>query len=252
MQDSPAPSRRSSAFTARAPAVLPIRFEDASVVASTTRILDRIDLDIAEGAPTVLMGPNGCGKTTLLKIVAGLAQPTSGRITFAGGSEAPHGSRSMVLQKPVMLRRTVADNIIFALRSAGRAVDRASVESLLELAHLAPLADRPARRLSGGEQQRLALARALARQPQLLVLDEPTASLDPSATKLVEEIVADIAATGVKILMATHDIGQARRLAGEIVFMTRGRIAERTPSAQFFASPVTAEARRFLAGDLVV
>ena len=114
------------------------------------------------------------------------------------------------------------------------------------------LADRPARRLSGGEQQRLALARALARDPEILFLDEPTASLDPAATKAVEDIVRAVAASGVKIVMATHDIGQARRLAGDIVFLARGRLVENAPAHRFFASPATNEAAAFLRGDLVI
>ena len=114
------------------------------------------------------------------------------------------------------------------------------------------LADRPARKLSGGEQQRLALARALARDPEILFLDEPTASLDPAATKGVEDIVRVVAASGVKIVMATHDIGQARRLAGDIVFLARGRLVENALAHRFFASPATPEAAAFLRGDLVI
>jgi tungstate transport system ATP-binding protein len=114
------------------------------------------------------------------------------------------------------------------------------------------LADRPARRLSGGEQQRLALARALACEPQVLLLDEPTSSLDPSSTKLVEDIIAQVSASGIKVVMATHDIGQARRLAGDVVFLVKGWMIEHTASDRFFTDPVSEEARRFLAGNLVI
>jgi tungstate transport system ATP-binding protein len=114
------------------------------------------------------------------------------------------------------------------------------------------LADRPARRLSGGEQQRLALARALACEPQVLLLDEPTSSLDPASTKLVEDIVAQISASGVKVVMATHDIGQARRLAGDVVFLAKGRLIEHAAADRFFIDPESEEARQFLAGNLVI
>ncbi len=133
-----------------------------------------------------------------------------------------------------------------------RTRDDARVAELLRQVGLGALAARPARRLSGGEQQRLALARALARDPEILFLDEPTASLDPAATKSVEDIIRAVAASGVKIVMATHDIGQARRLAGDIVFLVRGRLAERADAAPFFNAPATREAGAFLRGDLVI
>ncbi|MFL6932565.1 MAG: ATP-binding cassette domain-containing protein, partial [Xanthobacteraceae bacterium] len=126
------------------------------------------------------------------------------------------------------------------------------VAELLDLVGLAPLASRPARRLSGGEQQRLALARALARDPDVLFLDEPTASLDPAATKAIEDLIAAVAARGIRIVMATHDLGEARRLGRSVVLMHRGRIVEHAPAGQFFAAPQTPEAARFMAGDLLV
>jgi tungstate transport system ATP-binding protein len=177
----------------------------------------------------------------------GLVAPTSGRVSW-GGRSTPGERLAMVFQRPVMLRRTAAANVAYAL---GRR-DDTRVTELLAQVGLGALADRPARKLSGGEQQRLALARALARDPEILFLDEPTASLDPAATKSVEDIVGAIAASGVKIVMATHDIGQARRLAGDIVFLARGRLAERTDATQFFDNPVTSEAQAFLRGDLVI
>jgi tungstate transport system ATP-binding protein len=160
----------------------------------------------------------------------------------------------MVFQRPVMLRRSVAENVAYALDSRGTSRgDRAeSVSVLLRRVGLAPLADRPARRLSGGEQQRLALARALARDPEILFLDEPTASLDPASTKAVEDIVRVTAGSGVKIVMATHDLGQARRLAGDVVFLVRGRVCEHAPAQRFFSDPAAPEARAFLRGDLVI
>jgi tungstate transport system ATP-binding protein len=153
-----------------------------------------------------------------------------------------------------MLRRTAAGNLRYALAAAGAARgerDGRTME-LLSLVALDKLADRPARRLSGGEQQRLALARALARDPDLLLLDEPTASLDPAATKHIEDIVRTVSARGVKVIMTTHDLGQARRLAGDIALLHRGRLVEHTPVAVFFGAPQTEEAKKFIAGELLV
>jgi tungstate transport system ATP-binding protein len=251
MQDSAVSHAMAPAYGAPEASALPIRFEGVGFAVGATRILDGINLELAHGGPTVLMGPNGCGKTTLLKLAMGLIAPSSGVITF-GGSTAPPGSRAIVFQKPVMLRRTAVANIAFALAAAGRPTDRDEIARFLEVAHIAPLAKRPARRLSAGEQQRLALARALARSPQVLLLDEPTASLDPYATRLVEDIIARVSASSVKVVMATHDLGQARRLAHDVVFLAKGRLIEHAPAALFFSSPGSEEAHRFLAGELVV
>ena len=153
-----------------------------------------------------------------------------------------------------MLRRSAAANIRYALASAGIARGEwpARIVELLDLVGLSGLGERPARRLSGGEQQRLALARALARDPEVLFLDEPTASLDPAATKAIEDVVRTVAARDIKVVMSTHDLGEARRLAGDIVLLHRGRVVESGPAADFFDSPKTEEARRFVAGELLV
>jgi tungstate transport system ATP-binding protein len=226
---------------------LPVTFEQASLLAGKVEIVRGISLELASGATTILLGPNGSGKSTLLRLAMGLAHPTSGRISW-GGRIKPGPRLAMMFQRPVMLRRTAASNVAYALPRR----DDARVAELLKEAGLSEHANRPARRLSGGEQQRLALARALARDPEILFLDEPTASLDPAATKAVEDIVQAVAASGVKIVMATHDIGQARRLAGDVVFMARGRIVERAGAKTFFDAPATCEAAAFLRGDLVI
>jgi tungstate transport system ATP-binding protein len=239
----------------RAPATdLPIVLQDVSYRVRDTSILDRISLSLAPGAPTVLIGPNGGGKTTLMRVAMGLIEPTGGQVSFGGRVNAPPMRRAIVFQRPVMLRRSVAGNLNYALASAGIArADRAArVGDLLNTVGLAGFGERPARRLSGGEQQRLALARALARNPEVLFLDEPTASLDPAATKAVEDVVSGIAARGIKVVMSTHDLGEARRLAGEIVLIHRGRVAEISPVQEFFANPKTEEARRFVGGELLV
>jgi tungstate transport system ATP-binding protein len=233
---------------------LPILLKDVSFVVRDVTILDRITLTLTAGAPTVVIGPNGAGKTTLLRLAMGLIQPTAGHATWGGRTDASSDRRAIVFQRPVMLRRSAEANLRYALEAANVAnADRtARVRELLALVGLAEFGDRPARKLSSGEQQRLAFARALAKNPQVLFLDEPTASLDPAATKSVEDLIRNIAARGIKVVMATHDLGEARRLAGEIVLMHRGRIVETSDAATFFSNPKTDEARRFVAGELLV
>ncbi len=233
---------------------LPLVLEDVTVVARGVALVRDVSLQIAAGAPTVLVGPNGAGKSTLIRLAMGLVAPSCGRITWGGRAESDGRRRAMVFQRPVMLRRSAAGNIAYALRAAGTArAERARrVADVLARVGLAHLADRPARRLSGGEQQRLALARALAHDPEVLFLDEPTASLDPAATKSVEDILRGVAQSGVKIVMATHDLGQARRLAGDIVFMLRGEVRECAPAERFFTAPSTPEAAAFTRGELVI
>ena len=234
------------------PSDLPIEFYAVSYSAGQTAILNAVSLALGPGPPTALIGPNGSGKTTLLKLAMGLNQPDSGRITRGGRSGGPPLRRAFVFQKPAMLRRSTAANVAFALRAAGRRADRVTIEALLDQVGLSAVSLRPARRLSGGEQQRLALARALARDPEVLFLDEPTASLDPSGTKAVEDIIARVAASGVKVVFSTHDLGQARRLASDIVFLVSGRVAEHSHVHSFFASPASSQGSAFVRGDLVV
>ena len=242
-------------MTMRAPCEeLPVVLDGVSVTAGPVKILDNIALTLAPGAPTVLIGPNGSGKTTLLRTAMGLVAPTRGRITWGGRENVPPLKRAIVFQRPAMLRRTAGANIRFALSAAGipRAEHTRRTDELLELVGLGSLADRAARRLSGGEQQRLALARALARDPAVLFLDEPTASLDPVATKAVEDIIRAVSQRNIKVVMATHDLGEARRLAGDIVMLHRGRVVETGAAASFLDAPQTAEARAFLAGELLI
>jgi tungstate transport system ATP-binding protein len=233
---------------------LPITLDGVGLAAGAVTILDAITLTIAPGAPTVLLGPNGSGKSSLLRVAMGLLAPTRGRVLWGGQPLGVPRRRAIVFQRPTMLRRTVAANVRYALAAAGvaRGDHAARIDALLELVGLAPLAARPARRLSGGEQQRLALARALACEPTVLFLDEPTASLDPAATKAVEALIATVAARGIKVVLATHDLGEARRLAGDVVLLDRGRVVETGAASDFFSTPRTEAARRFLAGDLLV
>ena len=239
----------------RAPATdLPINLMEAFILAGEVTILNGVSLTLQPGAPTMLIGPNGSGKTTLLRAAMGLIPLTSGAISWGGRETASAARRAIVFQRPAMLRRSAEANIRYALNAAGvpRAQHDNRIAELLTLVGLDGFAMRPARRLSGGEQQRLALARALARDPAVLFLDEPTASLDPAATKAIEDIVRAVSARGVKVVMSTHDLGQARRLAGDIVLLHRGRLIEHSAAQDFFAQPKTDEARRFVAGELLV
>lgn len=235
------------------PSPLPLELRDVSFAAGGVAILSRISLTLGAGTRTVILGPNGAGKSVLLRLCHGLLRPSAGTIAWQGaaGRRRPD---AMVFQRPVMLRRSVRGNVEYGLKLAGIGAAERRVIALqrLEAVGLARLASRPARRLSGGEQQRVALARAWALDPALLFLDEPTASLDPAATRLVEAIVQAMHEAGTKIVMTTHDLGQARRLADEIVFLHRGRVVERAPAARFFAAPTSPEAAAFMRGELPV
>lgn len=213
-------------------------------------------LEIGAGAPTVIMGPNGAGKSLLLRLLHGLIQPTGGEITWRGAPATPtlRHRQAMVFQRPVLLRRSVAANIDYVLRIRGlprreRAERRRDV---LAAGNMLAFADRGARGLSGGEQQRLAVLRALATEPDVLFMDEPTSSLDPAATLEIERLVSRAASGGTKIVFVTHDPGQARRLAGDILFLHHGRIAEHSPAPAFFDQPVSEPARAFLEGRLAL
>jgi tungstate transport system ATP-binding protein len=242
-------------MTMRAPlSDLPIVLEDVSVAIGDVTLLESVSLEFAAGPPTVIIGPNGAGKTTLLRLAMGLLAASRGRVTWGGRENAAPTRRAIVFQRPVMLRRSTAANIRYALAAAGvaRAARDARLRDLAALPGLGGLGNRPARKLSGGEQQRLALARALAKEPDVLLLDEPTASLDPAATKAIEDVIRTVALRGIKVVMSTHDLGEARRLAGEIVLMHRGRVIENSPAEIFFSAPTTSEARRFINGELLV
>lgn len=235
-------------------AELPVVLDSVCVTFEGTPILRDVSLRIEAGAPTVFIGPNGSGKTTLLRAAMGLVRPSSGLITRGGLAEAPPTRRALVFQRPVMLRRSVAENLRFALATAGvpRRARAQRVTELLSLVGLVGLGDRPAPRLSGGERQRLALARALARDPVVLFLDEPTASLDPAATQAIEELIRAVSARGVKVVMTTHDLGEAERLAGEVVLLHRGTVVESGPAHKILTQPETEEAKRFITGKLLV
>jgi len=216
---------------------------------SGARLLDRIDLTLPPSGISMVLGANGAGKSLLLRLMHGLLPATSGEIRWNGQplSKAVRRRQAMVFQSPALLRRSASANIRFALRH--RRLDRPGrCDELLAMAGLSDKAWQPARLLSGGERQRLAMARALAQAPEILFLDEPTASLDPSSTLAVEQLIRLVANGGTKVVMVSHDLGQARRLADDIAFLQRGRLTEHTPAAMFFAAPRSHAGRGYIDG----
>lgn len=211
-------------------------------------ILNGLNLTLSPTGITALLGPNGAGKSLLLRIMAGLVRADKGTVDLDPALAPP----AMVFQKPVLLRRAVRANLAHTLRLMGQPrrsrPDR--IAELLATCDLSHRADDPARALSGGEQQRLAMARALAGHPKLLFLDEPTASLDPKATAAIETIILRAAGQGVKIVLVTHSQSQAQRLAGDVVFLHQGRVAEESPAKTFFDAPKSRAAAAYLAGQL--
>lgn len=239
---------------AAAPTILPLGLDGLVFAAGGKTLIKGVSATLCAGSRSIVLGPNGAGKTLLLRLCHGLIRPTGGRIVWRGAVGVdPARRQAMVFQRPVMLRRSVEANVDYALRLRGlaRGERQRRIEDVLTATGLRRFAAQPASLLSVGEQQKLALARAWALRPDVLFLDEPTASLDPAATRAVEEIILRIDAGGTKIIMSTHDLAQARRLASEVLFLHRGRLCEQTPASVFFAAPRTAAAGYFLEGKLV-
>ena len=231
--------------------MFPLELRGVSFAPGERPVVADLNLRLEGSTRTVLLGPNGAGKSVTMRLMHGLLKPTAGEVTWGGRPTHP-AAQALVFQRPVLLRRSALANIEYALALAGVAHgERGSrADAALERVGLAHVAQRPARVLSGGEQQRVALARAWALLPRILFLDEPTASLDPAAAREVERIVAEIAASGTKIVMITHHLGQARRLADDIVFVHEGRITEHSPADEFFRQPRSREADDYLKGEL--
>jgi tungstate transport system ATP-binding protein len=233
--------------------ILPLKTQDLSFAVGGRTIIHPLSLEIGAGESTIILGANGAGKSVLMRLLHGLLRPSAGAVRWSESDpERLQRGQAMVFQRPVMLRRSALANIVYALKLAR--VPRAEREALaweaLESVGLRHLAHRPARVLSGGEQQRLALARAWALHPEVLFLDEPTASLDPGATREIETVIKAFDAAGTKIVMATHNLGQARRLGDEVLFLHQGRLEARAPIESFFKQPASAEAAVFIKGEL--
>jgi tungstate transport system ATP-binding protein len=236
--------------------ILPLHARGLVFEAGGRRLIDGLDLTLRPGMRTVVMGPNGAGKSLMLRLLHGLLQPSAGAILWGGrpADDAVRLRQAMVFQRPVLLRRVALANVTHALRSRGMAwrERQERAQQALAAAGLAALARTPARLLSGGEQQRLAMARALSLEPDVLFLDEPAANLDPASTLAIERLIQEAHERGTKIVLVTHDVGQARRLADEVAFLHRGRIEEHSPAARFFEAPASPRARAFLEGRLIL
>lgn len=232
--------------------MLPLELRDVSFTINGRTLIDRVSVEIGAGPRTIILGPNGAGKSVLMRLCHGLLPASAGRIIWRDAGSADGGRQAMVFQRPVMLRRSALANVVYGLKLAGvsRAERELRAADVLDAVDLSAVSGRPARVLSGGEQQRLALARAWALNPEVLFLDEPTANLDPNATRDVESIINQICAGGTKIIMSTHNLGQARRLGDEILFLSHGRLVERSPVEQFFRQPASAEAAAFIRAEL--
>lgn len=233
--------------------VLPLTLKHLGFSVDGRDIIKSLSCVIGAGTRTVILGPNGAGKSVLMRLCHGLLTPTSGQVIWHDDGVARYArGQAMVFQRPVLLRRSAIANVVYALRLAGYSPQarNARAAKMLDAVGLSDFADRPARVLSGGEQQRLALARAWALQPAVLFLDEPTANLDPNATRNIERIISAIHAGGTKIIMTTHSLGQARRLGDEVLFLSEGRLVEQASVTQFFEQPQSPEAISFLQGEL--
>ena len=217
-------------------------------------VLNGVSLGIVQGRCLVVMGANGAGKSQLMRVLHGLQVPSSGGVSWLGKplDRAARDRQAMVFQRPVLLRRSVIGNLSFALSGKGLpgAERRKRVDESLSLARLTDKAKRPARTLSGGEQQRLAIARALINRPDLLMLDEPTASLDPASTRVVEEMIAAARLAGVTLVLVTHDAGQARRLADDVAFLQGGRLVAHGPAQQILGNAAPEPVKAWLEGRL--
>ena len=234
--------------------ILPLSLERVCYDAGGQRLIHDISCTLSSGSRSVILGPNGAGKSITLRLCHGVLKPTEGKVSWLGPGAARAAERqAMVFQRPVMLRRSVSANVAYALAARGvaRRHRREPVAQALARVNLEAVAHRQARALSHGEQQRLAIARAWVLEPEVLFLDEPTANLDPEGTRTVEQAIAAVHHSGATIIMTTHDMGQARRLADEVLFLHRGRLVEHAPAGDFFTGPQSREAAAFLRGELL-
>jgi len=233
--------------------ILPLTLKNVTYYSGGKQLL-KCNVTISEGPNTMVLGPNGAGKSIFLRVCHGLLKPTEGQVEWTGKEkDANNPNQAMVFQKPIMLQRTAEANLAYGLklRKATKDVIKQRVSQVLQRVGLTEAAKQLATSLSAGEQQRLALGRAWVLEPDVLFLDEPTANLDPGSTAEVEIIIQEIKKSGTKIVMTTHDLGQARRLGGDIIFLYGGTLKEHSPAEKFFDSPKTKEARAFLNGEIL-
>ena len=230
---------------------LPIYIKDLSLILDERKILSSLNLSINSDDVTVIMGPNGAGKSIFLKILNGILTPTSGCITWNNKKQFSDtiNTQAFVFQKPILLRRSVIANLDYMDSVLGNK-KKISKDRLLEIVQLQKQKNQPARMLSLGEQQRLSLIRSLMLRPNLLLLDEPTANLDPASTKIIEDIILNLKMMGIKIIFVTHNILQAKRIADEIIFLNEGKMVEHLNKQEFFSNSKSIEVQNYLNGIL--
>ena len=247
-----APSSKSSTSSTSATSGQCLEVSGLSFAVDGNRLVDDVNLKMDGRSLTMIMGPNGAGKSLFLRLIHGLISATSGEVCWNGVlmNDGLRRRQGMVFQRPVLLRRSVGANMDFAASLRGD-FDAELRDRILDRVGLLDRAAQPARLLSGGEQQRLALARILVGDPEMLMLDEPTASLDPASVLMIEEIVQELHGQGRKVIFVSHDLAQARRLADEIVFMHKGKVLEQTRAKEFFERPKSEAGRDFLAGRII-
>lgn len=233
--------------------ILPLKVSDITVRKRGVHLLGPVSIEMARKGFTIVMGPNGAGKSTLLKALHGMERLVGGTVEWALPQKAAQERQSFVFQTPTLMRRSVVENVAYPLLVQGmrRAEAMDVAMSWLARVGLADMAQNRASYLSGGERQKMALVRALVRDPEVLFLDEPCANLDGRATRDIEGLLQEVHAAGTRVVMATHDFGQARRLASEVWFMHRGQLLETTPAEAFFDQPKTPQAQAFLNGEIV-
>lgn len=233
--------------------ILPLTLREVSVNRRGRRIIGPVSFELPRGGVTVVMGPNGAGKTTLLRAMHGIERLSSGEVAWQVPLDTAELRQSFVFQAPIILRRSVIENVAYPLRLRGhtRAEAQNRARDWVERIGLGDAAERAASGLSGGERQKLALARALVVEPEIIFLDEPTANLDGFATREIETLVQDAHANGMTVVLATHNLGQARRLGTEVMFVHHGRVTERSGVEAFFETPKTEAAAAFVRGDIV-
>ena len=230
-----------------------IKLDGVEVRRRGKTILGPINLDLEESGFTIVLGPNGAGKTTFLKALHGIERLSGGEVNWAIGDTDLRAQQAYVFQNPTMLRRSVRANLAYPLKllRVNKSEISRRVEHWAKRSGMETLLDSPATRLSGGERQKLALARALIRDPKVLFLDEPCASLDGKSTREIEALLLETHQSGTRIIMTTHNLGQAKRLATDVVFLLNGRLHEQSPAGPFFSAPDQPEAQSFLKGDIV-
>ncbi|WP_039017888.1 ATP-binding cassette domain-containing protein [Halocynthiibacter namhaensis] len=234
-------------------ALFPLTLKEASVKRRGKTLAGPIDLALNRDGITIVMGPNGAGKTTLLRMMHGIDRLSTGSVTWAVPDTVARAQQAFVFQTPVILRRTVLENLAYPLHLIGMAKKEAEKRALQACADIGLSGHEGLRatRLSGGEKQKLALARALIRNPQVLFLDEPCANLDGPSTREIEALLNQAKLRDTGIIMSTHSIGQAQRLANTVIFMHKGALVEHSPSSVFFETPQTPQATAFLKGDIL-